>query len=673
MSPEMPDQIGRYVVKRRLGGGGMGVVYLAHDPVIDRPVAVKVLRTALDDDDMRERFAREVRATGGLVHRNIVTIHDAGEHQGLPFIAMQFVDGRSVAEIIQKAEPLTLDARLSLLEDLCSGLAYAHHRGLVHRDIKPANLMVGTDGVLRILDFGIARLMDASRASFTTVGTPGYMSPEQILAEKVDHRSDLFGVGLVLYELLSYKRAFPGSTLPRIMHAVLHEEPKPLREAAPGLDEGLIAIVERAMKKNPADRYPDASAMAMDVRAVRVRLLDSGAATVQLPSATQSTVMMDGPPPVPTIAYTPLPVSSPSLTPPPTPYPAPTPTPYAAPTPYPQATPPPYATPAPYAQPTPPPYAQPTPPPYATPTPPPTRRRTLALAVSAAGALLLIGAASGYLGRHLQHAPQAATTAVPEPNDRDPDMRWVNIAAGEFYMGCVPGDTCAKDEQHRHKVRLSHAFMMQATEVTWGQFRKFAQTHGIDEPPVPDYPVKNDLPVVNVTFDEALTFCRASGGRLPTEAEWEYAARAGQVGWKRGWGNGDPLIDGKPAANLADESYRRASSMKDSDLKAAAGDPPIWIGYDDGFGYPAPVGSFAPNAFGLYDMSGNVREWIADWEHASWDDYSRSHDPVGPPTGTRRGVRGDAFWSRPKWSRLSAREFVEPDHRETDLGFRCAR
>jgi formylglycine-generating enzyme required for sulfatase activity len=346
---------------------------------------------------------------------------------------------------------------------------------------------------------------------------------------------------------------------------------------------------------------------------------------------------------------TPYPMAPP--TPPPTPYPMATP----APTPYPMAT--------------------PAPTPYPMPTAAPPRRTTWAMLVSVAGALLLIGGAGGYLARHTAHAPEAATATPSASTDRDPDMRWVSIPAGEFFMGCVPGDTCAQDEQHRHKVRLSHSFTLQATEVTWGQYRKFAQTHGIDEPPAPDYAVKNDLPVVNVTYDEALAFCKASGGRLPTEAEWEYAARGGQDGFKRAWGNGEPTVNGKPAANLADEAYRRASSMKDSELKAAAGDPPIWIGYDDGYGNTAPVGSFQPNAFGLYDMSGNVREWIADWEHASWNDYTRSHeiDPVGPPTGTRRGVRGDGFWSRPKWSRLSAREFMEPDRRENDLGFRCAR
>jgi formylglycine-generating enzyme required for sulfatase activity len=311
--------------------------------------------------------------------------------------------------------------------------------------------------------------------------------------------------------------------------------------------------------------------------------------------------------------------------------------------------------------------------------------------VGIAATVLLILASGGYLAIRRMRGPEVAggdaaadapgaasgtsAAATARGPQRDPDLRWVSIAAGEFYMGCVPGDTCAEEEQHRHKVRLSHAFQLGATEVTWGQYRRYAQSHDAHEPPAPEYRVKNDFPVVNVTWDEALTFCKASGGRLPTEAEWEYAARGGQDGWKRAWGNGAPMVNGKPAANLADESYRRATSMSAADVSPASADPPIWIGYDDKFGQAAPVGSFLPNGFGLHDMSGNVREWIADWEHVSWDDYTRAHelDPVGPATGKRRGVRGDAFWFRPKSSRLSARVFVEPDRREPDLGFRCAR
>jgi formylglycine-generating enzyme required for sulfatase activity/predicted Ser/Thr protein kinase len=644
------EQIGRYVVQRKLGGGGMGVVYLAHDPVIDRPVAVKVLRTALDDEDMRERFAREMRSTGSLVHRNIVTIYDAGEHGGQPFIAMEFVEGRSAAEMVQKSEALSLDARLSLIEDLCAGLAHAHARGIVHRDIKPANLMVGTDGTLRILDFGIARCMDASRASFTTVGTPGYMSPEQILADKTDHRSDLFGVGLVMYELLSYTRAFPGTTLPRIMHAVLHDEPKPLAEVAPDTDPAIVAIVERALKKRPEDRYADASEMAQDIRAVRLRLIE-GAVTGPLTLGSLPTVVVEGGTP-----KTPRPTSVP-LPPLPTPRPTPKPMVVATPTPEPVVAAP-------------------------TPSPAPPRRAVWPTIVGVAAAVALIVASGGYLTIRAMHRSETTAAAAPVASadasrgpQRDPELRWVNVAAGEFYMGCVPDDTCAPEEQHRHKVRLSHSFQMLATEVTWGQYRRFAQSHDVHEPPAPEYPVKNDFPVVNVTWDEALTFCKASGGRLPTEAEWEYAARGGQDGWKRAWGNGAPMVNGQPAANLADESYRRATGMSEADANPKSPDPPIWIGYDDKFSHAAPVGSFLPNAFGLHDMSGNVREWIADWEHVSWDDYSRAHalDPVGPPTGTRRGIRGDAFWFRPKWSRLSARAFAEPARRQSDLGFRCAR
>jgi serine/threonine protein kinase len=267
-----PDQIGRYTVRCRLGGGGMGDVFLCHDPIINRSVAVKVLRTALDDGEMRDRFGREMRSMGRLKHRNIVTVYDAGEHDGMPFIAMEYVDGRSMARIIANQEPLSLRVRLGLMDDLCEGLACAHARGLIHRDIKPANLVIGQDGTLRILDFGIARLLETTHASVSNVGTPGYMSPEQIMVDQIDQRSDLFNVGLVLYELLSFTRAFAGETLPRIMQMILHEEPQPLAALVPDLDIALIAIVTRALKKRAEDRYPDVLAMAAALRDVRARL-----------------------------------------------------------------------------------------------------------------------------------------------------------------------------------------------------------------------------------------------------------------------------------------------------------------------------------------------------------------------------------------------------------------
>ena len=252
---DTPTFIGRYRVIERLSSGGMGVLYLARDPAIDRTVAIKVAR--VHGVELRQRFLREARATGRLNHRNIVTLYDVGEHGGEPFIAMEYVPGRTLAAIIRRRTPLPLLRRLRMLRELCDGLAYAHGQNIIHRDVKPANLIVRDDtGALTILDFGIARLQDALTAtSGAPGGTPNYMAPEQVAGADIDHRCDIFAVGLVCYELLSYRRAFDGDNATSVLYRVAHEEPAPLAGLAPELGPDLVAIVERALAKQPERRY----------------------------------------------------------------------------------------------------------------------------------------------------------------------------------------------------------------------------------------------------------------------------------------------------------------------------------------------------------------------------------------------------------------------------------
>ncbi|HWK09332.1 MAG TPA: serine/threonine-protein kinase, partial [Vicinamibacterales bacterium] len=231
-SRSLPSRIGRYEVVDRLGAGGMGVLYLARDPLLRRTLAIKVL--AVDDDDLRERFAREARSAASLSHTNIVTIFDVGEDNGHPFLAMEYLDGETMAEMIRRKAPVALQRRLQLLLELCAGLGYAHRLGIIHRDIKPANLMITGGGTLKILDFGLARLTHDNTSGLTQsgalLGTPNYMSPEQVEGRTVDHRSDIFSVGLVLYELLTYRKAYSGEGMHVILHKITHERPQPLRE-----------------------------------------------------------------------------------------------------------------------------------------------------------------------------------------------------------------------------------------------------------------------------------------------------------------------------------------------------------------------------------------------------------------------------------------------------------
>src|SRR5262249_49080916 len=185
---------------------------LARDPGLDRLVAIKVLRGDFDDPELRERFSREARTVSNLIHDNIVIIYEYGDFEGQPFIAMQYVAGESLAEIIRPRAYLTLERKLEMIDELCAGMAFAHRAKIVHRDLKPANIMVDADrGLIKILDFGIARNVDANATLYTQViGTPSYMSPEQAGGLPVDHRSDIFAIGVVAHQLLSSPKAFDG-------------------------------------------------------------------------------------------------------------------------------------------------------------------------------------------------------------------------------------------------------------------------------------------------------------------------------------------------------------------------------------------------------------------------------------------------------------------------------
>ena len=265
-----PDRIGRYERLQRIGRGAMGTVYRAHDPHIDRTIAIKVLLVD-DDPGLRERFQQEVRAAGTLSHQHIVGVHDFGNVDGRPYIVMEYVDGRTLSDVLRDGDALTLTQKLRLMQQLCSALDYAHARGVVHRDIKPANLMIDQRGDLKVVDFGIAKLGDLQLTRTGNVlGTLTYMSPEQIEGRNVDRRSDIFSVGIVLYELLSSRHAFEGDTPSTIIRAIIHDQPVALTELLPDLDPELDRIVRKALQKDPAHRYQTLGQMATDLARVRI-------------------------------------------------------------------------------------------------------------------------------------------------------------------------------------------------------------------------------------------------------------------------------------------------------------------------------------------------------------------------------------------------------------------
>ena len=266
----VPELIGRFRVIRQLGQGGMGTLYLAQDPRLERPVAIKLLKE--DSAELRERFAREARTAANLRHVNIVSIFDVDEFNGQPFIAMEYIPGETLGEMIRRRAPLPLGRKLQLIEDLCAGLAYAHRAGIIHRDIKPANIMVDSEGTLKILDFGIARVVASAMTLVgTLIGTVNYMSPEQISGRKIDLRSDIFAVCAVFYELLSYKRAFSGS-MTEMLVQIVHRDPEPVTKYLADLDATVVRILNKALEKDVARRYQDLTSMRRELAPVRGRI-----------------------------------------------------------------------------------------------------------------------------------------------------------------------------------------------------------------------------------------------------------------------------------------------------------------------------------------------------------------------------------------------------------------
>lgn len=268
MAEAAPQRIGRYEVLAELGQGAMGIVYKARDPQLERIVAIKTLRRGLglppeEYADLKRRFYQEAKAAGRLKHANIVTVYDVVEIEGIPYIVMEFLEGRTLAELIGTQGALDSRQAVDLVVQICKGLDYAHGSGVVHRDIKPGNIMVGPDGVAKVSDFGIARIVGSSvTRTGVVVGTPAYMSPEQLKGRVPDGRSDLFSVGVVLYESLTGVNPFQSDDLTTTLYQVVQVDPAPVRERNPSVPLALERVTTRVLAKDPDQRYPTAGALA---------------------------------------------------------------------------------------------------------------------------------------------------------------------------------------------------------------------------------------------------------------------------------------------------------------------------------------------------------------------------------------------------------------------------
>jgi len=626
---------GTYEVVGVVGTGGMGVVLKAFDAALNRYVAIKVLAPHLGSSGAaRKRFSREARAAAAVVHDNVIEIYGVAETAGLPYLVMPYVRGPSLQRRLDDGGPMALTEILRVGMQAAAGLAAAHAQGLVHRDVKPANILLA-DGVERVklTDFGLARAADDASLTKTGViaGTPQYMSPEQARGEAVAQRSDLFSLGSVLYAMCTGRAPFRAETSYGVLRRITDEEPRPIREINPEIPEWLCGIVAKLMAKRPDDRFQSAQEVA--------KLLEECLAHVQQPTV------------VPLPDYSPLPLGEGQGV-------------RAAGAHEPRT------------------FAG--------------RSRRKRILAAGIGLLFVgvLGLASGIL-IHLKKDNKTTTPEVPEgstacpplavaPFDeataREHQARWakylhapvvqsssigmklVLIPPGEFAMGSskeliegearLHGGDDREEKWYRnnlpgegpqHRVRITKPFWLGATPVTQGEYERVTGSNPSKFPGDPQRPVEQ------VSWDDAVEFCRklsalpgekAAKRRygLPTEAQWEYACRAGTT---TRWYVGDN------EAGLFDVA---------------------WFNTNSG-GQTHPVGGKKPNAWGLYDMHGNVWEWCQDWYDKEYYAWSPMDDPAGPPGGSHRVFRG-GYWADPaRRSRSAFRTADKPGYWYA-MGFR---
>jgi serine/threonine protein kinase/formylglycine-generating enzyme required for sulfatase activity len=726
--------LGHYQLLERVGRGGMATVYKAYQPGLDRYVAVKVLPTYLARDPrFVARFRREARAIARLNHTNILPVHDFGQEGELSYIVMRYVETGNLKERL--GEPLDLETTVEIMAQVGKALDYAHRRGIIHRDVKPSNVLMDEEGVALLSDFGLARMAEATVKITKTgvgVGTPEYMSPEQARGKEVDERSDVYSLGIMLFEMLTGRIPYEADTpIAVVVKHLTAPLPRP-SEWNPDIPEPVERVILKALAKDPADRFQSVEQMVEALRKAVTKAPVPAKAAPPPPVAVEEKPVEAAPLPEPEVAPlplvepvavlekeavpfwqkvslwgwfavavgglvllavvggvllagrgsratpTPAPVAVEATTPAATDAPAATP---APPTAYPTYTPYPTHTPVltdtpilPTATPT----RQPTP----TPTPKPVAvvqgealnvrggpgteydvlgqvRQNDELEIVARtekGDWLQVRLSDGKEGWVLARLvevsgevmgiPVAAVippTPTPMPITDTPtppaSPGMVYVPAGEFTMGSDEHS----DEQPVHTVYLD-AFYIDKTEVTNAQYRECVEAGACDTPSKTTNYDDADYaqhPVVYVSWDDADAYCRWAGKRLPTEAEWEKAAR-GTDGRTYPWGEG---IDCDHAQ------------------------------YSECGGRTVSVGSKPKGAspYGALDMAGNVWEWVSDWYGEDYYSQSPARNPPGPDSGKLRVLRGGSWYGEPDNVRCANRYGYTPDGTNLNVGFRCAR
>lgn len=545
------EQLGRYEIRGELGKGGMGVVYRAFDPTLEREVAIKSVRLDGIDEAARaqleERLSREARAAARLQHPNIVAVHDFFRIEDRAYIVMELVRGSMLDAMIAAGNRQNVAGILKVLRQAASALDAAHAQGIIHRDIKPGNILIDETGNVKITDFGIARMTTPgatetmSQGFGSTVGTLGYMAPEQIRGEAVDGRADQFSLGIVAYQLFSGEMPFMADTWIALSYKIIHDPPPAIGTSNPAVSAGMEKTLQRAIAKQPADRFASCSEFIQNLEHTGAQSATTKSFNWMLPVAAAAALaggyffLKPAAPPAPVEQKPPV-----------------------------------ASTPA------------PPPPPVQTPVAPP---------------------------------PPAAPVGWGD---------FVTLPAGTFHMG---SDTDERDQRPRHLVQLTKPFDMMKTEVSeqmWNEVMTGKATG-------------SKRPKVKVSWQNTQAFmaklnARGDGYhyRLPTEAEWEYAARG---------------------TNQYDTAW-------------------YW---DSSGGRTHDVGEKAPNPQGLYDMLGNVWEWTGDWFDEEYFGNSPKVNPTGAASGKAKIYRGGAFDTQLMMLTPTFRFGDPPDHTGEDLGFRVVR
>jgi serine/threonine protein kinase len=573
----MPEWIGKTIGKVRieklLARGGMAEVYLGTHLNLERLVAIKLLHSYIEEEPtLLERFHREAKAVAGLRHSNIVQIFDFDSIDGHPYIVMEYLKGPTLATYLrnlhQRKKRLPSDQVASLLNGLTDALDYAHGQGVIHRDIKPGNIMLHnitdeipldkplTKGVEAIVtDFGLVRIVDAATqtASGLVSGTPAYMSPEQARGDQVDHRTDIYSLGVVLYEMLAGRVPFEADNTVTILHMHIHTPPP----AIPGIPDKVQAMIDRALQKNPDDRYQTSRDMAIDFY-------------LAIGMVTQAEIIRKAEP----VSTTPIEASV-ALP----PEPLPRPVSQTEPPPKLVALPPkpPLTESEPLSKPEPPPKPAPT----QRPEPKPARSRAW-LGVGLFSLVLLSLVAWWLLFGRGEQTPKPTETLTPIPNTSPslsatpgpPDhTNMVQIPAGTYQIGRDPADDDHIASQNIHL----DSFWIDKLQTTNAAYQDYIQQTGVPTPIV--WPGEGDHPVIGVTWEQANAYCQWKNKRLPKEAEWEAAGRgSGSDPQLYPWGK-----DSHPPGKLPEDNTYAVGTI-----------------------------SFNISPWGVYDMVGNVWEWVGE-------------------------------------------------------------